>query len=79
MAHSLRRGSRAGQSVFNQFGLGSGGSEIGWERRIVMGMWSEPVEGSGVSHALKKGARAGDAKARSITEGLPTFESGKRV
>ena len=63
----------------DQFGLGRGGDEIGWERRIVMGMWSEPVEGRGVSHDLKKGARVGEAKARSMTEGLPRFDSGKRV
>ena len=44
-----------------------------------MGTWSEPVEGSVVSHALKNGARDGDAKARSITDGLPTFDSGKWV
>ena len=33
-------------------------------------MWSEPVEGSEVSQVIKKGVRAEEAKARSITEGL---------
>ena len=76
---SVRSGSREGQSVLLQFGLRGGGDRIGWEKRIFMGIWSEPVEGRGVSHDLKKGARAGDAKARSRTEGLPVSDRGKRV
>ena len=52
---------------------------IGWERRIVIGMWSDPVEGRGESQDLKKGIRVGDVKARSITEGLAVPGSGKRV
>ena len=79
MAHSFRSDCREDQSVLDQFGLGGGGDAIWCDRRIIMGMWSERVEGSGVSHDLKKGPRAGDAKARSITEGLPTFDRGKRV
>ena len=35
---SLRRGSREGQSVLAQLGLGGGGEAIGWERRIVTGI-----------------------------------------
>ena len=76
---SFKRGSREGQSVLNQLGLGGGGDRIGWERRIVIGMWSEPVDGRGVSHDLKKGVRDGEAKARSSTEGLPVPVGGKRV
>ena len=79
MELSLRRGSGEGQSVLHQLGLGGGGDEIGWERRIVIGMWSEPVEGRGESHNLKKGTREGEAKARSRTEGLPDPDRGNRV
>ena len=45
----------------------------------MIGTWSEPVDGRGVSHALKKGTRAVDAKARSRTEGLPLPIGGNRV
>ena len=62
-----------------QLGLGEGGKEIGWERRIVIGIWSERVDGRGVSQRLKKGTRDADAKARSGTEGLPIPDGGKRV
>ena len=47
MAHTLRSGFREGQSVLDEFGLGSGGEKIGWEMRIIIGMLSEPVEGGG--------------------------------
>ena len=73
------RGSREGHSVLHQLGLGWGEAVIGWERRIVMRMWSEPVEGRGESHDLKKGAREEDAKARSKTKGLSIPDRGKRV
>ena len=73
------RGSREGQSVLHQLGLDRGGAVIGWERRIVMGMWSDPVDGRGDSHDLKKGAREEDAKARGKTEGLSNPDKGKRV
>lgn len=79
MELSLRRGSREGQSVLHQLGLSRGGDQIGWEKRIVISLWSEPVEGSGESHDLKKGAREGDAKARSRTEGLSTPARENRV
>ena len=75
---SFKRGSREGQSVLNQLGLGGAGENIGWERRIVTGMWSEPVDGRGVSHLLKKRARDVDAKARSRTEGLLIPVGGSR-
>ena len=45
----------------------------------MIGMWSEPVDGRGVSQDLKKGMRDGAAKARSRTEGLPIPVGGKRV
>ena len=38
------------QSVFDQFGVGSGGRNLGEQREIRTGTWSEPVEGRGVSH-----------------------------
>jgi len=43
-------------------------------RVIVIGMWSEPVEGREASQLLTRERRGGFAKARSITEGraLPT-------
>src|SRR5438309_1210903 len=44
-----------------------------------MGMWSEPVDGRGVSQVMKNGARAGEAKARSITEGLASPPRGNLV
>ena len=76
---SLKRGSRVGQSVLDQLGLGGGGEKIGCEKRIMIGIWAEPVEGRGVSHDLKKGASDVDAKARSRTEGLPIPVGGNRV
>jgi len=41
---------------------------------IVIGMWSEPVEGREASQLLTRGRRWGFPKARSMTEGraLPT-------
>jgi len=43
-------------------------------RVIVIGMWSDPVEGREASQLLTMGRRRGFAKARSITErrALPT-------
>ena len=58
------------QSVFDQFGVGSGGRNLGDQREIRTGTWSEPVEGRGVSHLSKVGARWELAKARSRTKGL---------
>ena len=42
---------------------------------IVIGIWSDPVEGSEASQLLTSGRRGGFAKARSMTEGraLPTM------
>ena len=41
-------------------------------------MWSEPVDGRGVSHVLKTGVRDVDLKTRSRTEGLPVPIGGSR-
>ena len=41
----------------------------GVARVIVIGMWSEPVEGREASQLLIRGRREGFAKARSMTEG----------
>ena len=43
------------QSVLAQLGEGSGGWNLGEQKEIRMGTWSEPVEGRGVSHLLKAG------------------------
>jgi len=42
-------------------------------------MWSEPVEGSGVSQVIKKEVREEEAKARPITEGLASPPRGNLV
>jgi len=46
----------------------------GGARFIIIGTWSEPVEGREPSHPLNIGRRRGFVKARSLTEGraLPT-------
>jgi len=44
-----------------------------------MGTWSDTVEGRGVAHSWKKGARDVEAKAKSRTEGLAGPLIGKRV
>ena len=76
---SLRRGTRAGQSVGDQSEEGGGGEENGCESIIWMGTWSEPVEGRGVSHVWQKGSKEGEAKERSRTDGRPEPPRGKRV
>ena len=67
----------ASQSVLDQLGDGAGGRNLGEEKEITTGTWSEPVEGSGVSHALKAGNKGELAKARSRTEGLREWAKGK--
>ena len=64
------RGRMASQLVFDQLGEGGGGRNLGEEKYITTGTWSEPVEGRGVSHAQKAGTNGELAKARSRTEGL---------
>ena len=46
---------------------------------IVMGTWSEPMEGRKVPQLLTKGRSRGLAKARSITEGRAFHERGDLV
>ena len=66
--------SRVSQSVSAKRGLGGFLFWDGAARVIVIGMWSEPVEGREASQLLTRGTREGFAKARSMTEGraLPT-------
>ena len=49
-----RRGRMFSQSVLAQFGDGSGGRNLGEQKEITTGTWSEPVDGRGVSHLLIK-------------------------
>ena len=65
------------QSVLDQFGVGSRGQNLGKQREIRTGTWSEPVEGREVSHLSKVGARWELAKPRSRTEGLDVCVKGK--
>jgi len=62
-----------------QWGVGGGSMMVGGFSVITHGMWSEPVEGRGVSHEETRGERAVLAKARSRTEGLEMVSNGKRV
>ena len=70
----LMIGSKVSQSVSAHRGRGGFWFTEGAARVIVIGMWSEPVEGREASQLLTRGRRGGFAKARSITEGraLPT-------
>jgi len=56
-------------SVSSHFGRGVFWLKLGAVRVIVIGMWSEPVEGSEASQLFTNGRRGGFAKARSMTEG----------
>ena len=67
------------QSVMAQLGVGSGGRNLGEQKDITTGTWSEPVDGRGVSHLLKAGASRELEKARSRTEGLDECVRGKKV
>jgi len=66
---SLMIGSKASQSVSAQRSRGGFWFSEGVARVIVIGMWSEPVEGREASQLLTRGRRGGFAKARSMTEG----------
>jgi len=70
----LIRGDSVSQSVSDHLGCLGLWIRVGGARLIVIGTWSEPVEGREASHDLNNGRRRGFAKARSITEGraLPT-------
>jgi len=71
---SLIVGPSVSQSVSAQRERGSFWCREGAVRVIVIGTWSEPVEGREASQLLIRGRRGGFAKARSMTEGraLPT-------
>jgi len=62
-----------------QCGVGGGSMIAGGFSVITHGMWSEPVEGRGVSHEETRGERAVFAKAWSKTEGHEMVSNGKRV
>jgi len=70
----LMIGSKVSQSVSAHRGRGGFWFREGAVRVIVIGMWSEPVEGREASQLLTRVRRGGFAKARSKTEGraLPT-------
>jgi len=75
----LTIGSRVTQSVSAQRGCGGFRFREGAARVIVIGMWSEPVEGREASELLIRGRRGGFAKARSMTEGRELPTKGKLV
>ena len=78
-ARPLRKGEMVVQSDLVQSSSSTGAAWTGWANVREMGIWSEPVEGSGVSHMIKKGARADEANARSITDGLASPPRGNLV
>jgi len=65
----LMTGSKVSQSVSAQRGRGGSWFREGAARVIVIGIWSEPVEGREASQLVIRGRRGGFAKARSITDG----------
>ena len=69
----------ASRSRRAQCGVGGGTIIAGGFSVITHGTWSEPVEGRGVSHEAKRGARAVFAKVRSQTEGREMVSKGNRV
>ena len=69
----------ASRSTRAQCGVGRGSIIAGGFSVITHEMWSEPVEGWGVSHEETRGERAVLAKARSKTEGREMVSNGNRV
>ena len=69
----------ASHLVLDQLGAGAGRRNLGKEKEITTGTWSEPVEGRGVSQPLKAGNNGELAKARSRSEGLREWAKGKYV
>src|SRR5437879_13653697 len=67
------------QSVLSQLGVGGGGHNKGADSSMVMGTWSDPVDGREVSQLWKKGAAAGLAKEMSRTPGQVEELKGNRV
>src|SRR5207302_3449412 len=70
---------RAFQSVLSQLGVGGGGRSKGAESSMVIGTWSDPVDGREVSQLWKKGAAAELAKEMSRTLGWVEELNGNRV
>ena len=66
---ALMIGVRVSQSVSAYRGCRGFCSREGGARVIVIGIWSEPVEGREACQLFTTGRRRGLAKARSITEG----------
>ena len=78
-ARPLRKGEIVVQSDLVQSSSSTGAAWTGWANVREIEIWSEPVEGSGVSHVMKKGARVEEANARSMTEGLASPPRGNLV
>src|SRR5205807_8112158 len=72
-------GLRAFQSVLSQLGVGGGGRSKGAESSMIMGTWSDPVDGREVSQLWRKEAAAGLAKEMSRTPGRLEESNGNRV
>jgi len=62
-----------------QCGVGEGSMIAGGFSVITHGLWSEPVEGRGVSHEETRGERGVLAKARTKTQGREMLSNGNRV
>jgi len=76
---SLMICSRVSQSVSAHHGSGGFRFLEGVARVIVIGTWSDPVEGRDASQLFTRGRRRGFAKARSITEGRAVSTRGNLV
>ena len=72
-------GESSSQSVLSHLRRGEAGSQDGDASIMVMGTWSEPVEGREVSQLWTKGRSMELAKARLITEGRAFPERGNLV
>jgi len=72
-------GERSSQSVLSHLRCCWAGSEDGAGGKMVVGTWSEPVEGRDVSQPLTEGRSRGLAKGRSIAEGHAFPERGNLV
>jgi len=76
---SLMICSRVSQSVSAHLGRGGFWFKEDVARVIVIGTWSDPVEGREASQLLTRGRRRGFAKGRPITEGRAVPTSGNLV
>ena len=75
----LMMASRATESVSVHCGCGDLWFREGVARVIVIGMWSDLVEGRKASQLLTRGRREGFAKARAMTEGRALPNRGNLV